>query len=155
MTLHAASRESLALAEETLGEVLGDPAPTRPPSETSCSPSSACWAGEIGLRRAVSDGSAEPDARKALFRSLLGDKVSDPTLLVLDAVASNRWSSPRELVDGIEALGRSALLSSAEKPAAWTPSRTSCSSCPYRGPVNRSSNGRCRTRRHRSTRSGT
>jgi len=34
---------------------------------------------------------------------------------VLDAVASNRWSSPRELVDGIEALGRSALLSSAEK----------------------------------------
>jgi F-type H+-transporting ATPase subunit delta len=115
MTLHAASRESLALAGETLGEVLGDPG-TDPATVGDELLSVVSLLGrEIGLRRAVSDGSAEPDARKALFRSLLGGKVSEPTLLVLDAIASNRWSSPRELVDGIESLGRSALLSSAEK----------------------------------------
>jgi F-type H+-transporting ATPase subunit delta len=115
MTLHAASRESLALAEERLGEVLGE-AGTDPATVGDELLSVVnLLAREIGVRRALSDGAAEPAARKALFRSLLGGKVSEPTLLVLDATAENRWSSPRELVDGIEALGRSALLSSAEK----------------------------------------
>jgi F-type H+-transporting ATPase subunit delta len=115
MTLHAASRESLALAEKRLGEVLGD-AGTDPAAIGVELLSVVDLLGrEAGLRRAVSDGSADPEARRRLIRSLLEGKVSEPTLKVLDSAVGARWSSPRELLDGLESLGRSALLTSAEK----------------------------------------
>jgi F-type H+-transporting ATPase subunit delta len=115
MTLHAASRESLALAGKTLGEVLGD-AGTDPATVGVELLSVVDLLGrEIGLRRAVSDGSADPAARRRLIRSLLDGKISEPALTVLDSAVGARWSSPRELLDGIESLGRSALLTSAEK----------------------------------------
>ncbi|HEV7973940.1 F0F1 ATP synthase subunit delta [Amycolatopsis sp.] len=115
MTLHAASRESLALAETRLGEVLSD-AGTDPATVGVELLSVVELLGrEVGLRRAVSDASAEPEARQRLVRSLLEGKISEPALKVLDSVATNRWSSPREMLDGIEAAGRSALLTSAEK----------------------------------------
>lgn len=116
MTLHAASREALGLAEERLGEVL---------AATDATVSSSVGDellsvvdlldGEIGLRRAVSDASATPESRTGLVRRLFEGKLSEPALKVLDAVAGSRWSSPRELTDGLESLGRSALLTSAEK----------------------------------------
>jgi F-type H+-transporting ATPase subunit delta len=115
MTLHAASRESLALAETRLGEVLGD-AGTDPATVGVELLSVVDLLGrEPGLRRAVGDASAEPEARQRLVRSLLEGKISEPALKVLDSVAANRWSSPREMLDGIESAGRSALLTSAEK----------------------------------------
>jgi F-type H+-transporting ATPase subunit delta len=115
MTLHAASRESLAVAEKRLGEVLGD-AGTDPATVGVELLSVVDLLGrEAGLRRAVSDGSADPEARRRLIRSLLEGKVSEPTLKVLDSAVGARWSSPRELLDGLESLGRSALLTSAEK----------------------------------------
>jgi F-type H+-transporting ATPase subunit delta len=115
MTLHAASRESLALAEERLGEVLGDAGTDPATVGVELLSVVELLSRETGLRRAVSDGSADPESRKRLVRSLLEGKISEPALQVLDTVAANRWSSPRELLDGIEALGRSALLTSAEK----------------------------------------
>lgn len=115
MTLHAASREALALAENSLGEVLGD-AGTDPSAvgEELLSVVDLLTR-EVGLRRAVSDGSSDPGARKGLVRSLLTGKLSEPTLRVLETVVGNRWSSPRQLLDGVEVLGRSALLTSAER----------------------------------------
>jgi F-type H+-transporting ATPase subunit delta len=119
MTLHAASRESLALAENTLGEVLsGDSgSATADPATVGVELLSVVdlLSRETGLRRAVSDGSADPAARTRLTRSLLEGKISEPALKVLDSAVGARWSSPRELLDGIESLGRSALLTSAEK----------------------------------------
>lgn len=115
MTLHAASRESLALAETRLGEVLEDAGTDPATVGVELLSVVSLLSRESGLRRAVSDGSAEPESRKRLLRSLLAGKISEPTLEVLDAVARNRWSSPAELLDGIESLGRSALLTSAEK----------------------------------------
>ncbi|MFD8493416.1 F0F1 ATP synthase subunit delta [Amycolatopsis sp. NPDC059657] len=115
MTLHAASREALGLAETRLSEVLAD-AGTDPATVGDELLSVVDLLGrEITLRRAVSDASASEDSRKALLRSVLAGKISEPTLQVLDTVAGSRWSSPRELVDGVESLGRSALLTSAEK----------------------------------------
>jgi F-type H+-transporting ATPase subunit delta len=115
MTLHAASRESLALAEKRLGEVLSDAGTDPATVGVELFSVVELLSTETGLRRAVSDGSADPEARKRLVRSLLEGKISEPALQVLDTVAPSRWSSPRELVDGIQALGRSALLTSAEK----------------------------------------
>ncbi|MFI5558038.1 MULTISPECIES: F0F1 ATP synthase subunit delta [Amycolatopsis] len=115
MTLHAASREALDLAEKRLGEVLAaagtDPATVGDELLSVV----ALLDREIGLRRAVADGSASSEARIGLARGILAGKVSEPALQVLDSVAGSRWSSPRELTDGLEALGRSALLTSAEK----------------------------------------
>ncbi|KFU81286.1 ATP synthase F1 subcomplex delta subunit [Amycolatopsis lurida] len=115
MTLHAASREALDLAEKRLGEVLAaagtDPATVGDELLSVVT----LLDREIGLRRAVADGSASSEARIGLARGILAGKVSEPALQVLDSVAGSRWSSPRELTDGLEALGRSALLTSAEK----------------------------------------
>ncbi|WP_116047874.1 F0F1 ATP synthase subunit delta [Amycolatopsis palatopharyngis] len=115
MMLHAASREALHLAENRLDEVLGDAGSGPSAVGEELLSVVALLGREAGLRRAVADGSSDPEARKRLVRGVLGAKVSDPTLTVLDAVVGNRWSSPRELVDGVESLGRSALLTSAEK----------------------------------------
>ncbi|MFC4004863.1 F0F1 ATP synthase subunit delta [Prauserella oleivorans] len=115
MTLHAASREALGFAETRLDEVLGD-AGTDPSAVGEELLSVVdLLAREVGLRRAVGDGSSDPEARKRLVRTLLQGKVSDPALQVLDAVVGSRWSSPRELLDGLETVARTALLVSAEK----------------------------------------
>ncbi|NBH04589.1 F0F1 ATP synthase subunit delta [Amycolatopsis sp. SID8362] len=115
MTLHAASREALGLAEERLGEVLADAGADAATVGDELLSVVDLLDREIGLRRAVSDASTSPEARTGLVRRLFDGKLSEPALKVLDAVAGSRWSSPRELVDGLEELGRSALLSAAEK----------------------------------------
>jgi len=116
MTLHAASREALGLAEESLGEVLADTDATVSSSVGDELLSVVDLLDrEIGLRRALSDASTTPEARTELARRLFGGKVSEPALKVLDTVTGSRWSSPRELTDGLESLGRSALLTAAEK----------------------------------------
>ncbi|GAB3396314.1 F0F1 ATP synthase subunit delta [Amycolatopsis echigonensis] len=115
MTLHAASREALDLAERALGEVLAgagtDPAKV---GEELLSVVDLLDR-EIGLRRAVGDSSVAPESRQGLVRRLFDGKLSEQALKVLDTVAGSRWSSPRELVDGLESVGRSALLTAAEK----------------------------------------
>jgi F-type H+-transporting ATPase subunit delta len=113
--LHAASRESLTLAETHLGEVLSDAGTDSATVGVELFSVVDLLSREPGLRRAVGDAAAEPDSRKGLIRSLLVDKLSEPSLQILDTVVSSRWSSPRELVDGMESLGRSALLTGAEK----------------------------------------
>lgn len=113
--LHAASREALASAEQVLETELGK-AGVKPDAVGSELFSVVeLLTREIGLRRALGDGSSDPEARKRLVSSLLNGKVSQQALTVLSAAVGERWSSPRELLDGLEALGRSALLTSAEK----------------------------------------
>ncbi|MFG1639861.1 F0F1 ATP synthase subunit delta [Amycolatopsis sp. NPDC049252] len=115
MTLHAASREALGLAEERLGEVLADAGADAATVGDELLSVVDLLDREIGLRRAVSDASATPESRTTLVRRLFDGKLSEPALKVLDAVAGSRWSSPRQLVDGLESLGHSALLTAAEK----------------------------------------
>ncbi len=115
MTLHAASREALDFAGNRLDEVLGDAGSDPSAVGEELLSVVDLLTGESGLRRAVSDGSTDPEARKRLVDSLLRDKISGPALAVLQTVVGSRWSNPRELLDGVEYLGRTALLVGAEK----------------------------------------
>ncbi|MEU6642062.1 F0F1 ATP synthase subunit delta [Saccharomonospora sp. NPDC046836] len=115
MTLHAASREALGFAETRLDEVLGDAGTDPSAVGEELLSVVGLLTREVGLRRAVGDGSSDPEARTRLVRTLLQSKVSEPALQVLDAVVGSRWSSPRELLDGLESVGQTALLTSAEK----------------------------------------
>jgi F-type H+-transporting ATPase subunit delta len=117
MTLHAASREALAAAELRLLEL----------ADATTSTDELAKLGEelfavLGLlieqrslRGALADASSEASGREQLARGLFAGKVSDATLQVLVAVVTSRWSSPRELVDGVESLARTTLLVRAER----------------------------------------
>jgi F-type H+-transporting ATPase subunit delta len=108
--LHAASREALASAElklldasdfETVGDELFAVV--------------GLLTREAGLRRALADSSAELERRTDLVRRLFAGKLADETVELLVSVVTSRWSNPRELVDGIESLARTALLVGAER----------------------------------------
>lgn len=115
MTLHAASREALDLAGTRLGEVLADAGADPATVGDELLSVVDLLDREIGLRRAVGDPSVDPESRRGLVRRLFEGKLSEPARQVLDTVVGSRWSSPRQLVDGLESLGRSALLTAAEQ----------------------------------------
>ncbi len=70
--------------------------------------------GERTLRRTLADGSTKPSARAELLKNVLKGKVSDTTLEVVVASVQQQWSSPADLVDALELIGREALLRSAQ-----------------------------------------
>lgn len=126
MTLfHAASRDALAASEQKLLDVVG--AAAKPAGRGKPKSAAADQLGaelfsvvrlldrEPGLRRTLGDSSAERARREDLLTRLLSGKVSDRALQVLVEAVGNRWSTPRELVDGIDELGRTALLVHAER----------------------------------------
>ncbi len=122
MTLfHAASRDALATAEQKLLEVLSAKRAARTKAVSAEQLGDELLSvvrlldGEIGLRRVLGDSSAERERRENLLSQLLSGKVSAQALTVLTAVVGERWSTPRELVDGIDELGRTALLVHAEQ----------------------------------------
>ncbi len=127
MTFHAASREAYAAAELKLLDVLESAdkpgtVKTRVKKAVGAAAPTAQDVGgelfavvrllefEVGLRRALGDASSAPERREELLTRLLSGKVGDRTLDVLRAVVAQRWSTPRELLDGIDELGRTALL---------------------------------------------
>ncbi|WP_436491753.1 F0F1 ATP synthase subunit delta [Actinokineospora sp. HUAS TT18] len=116
MTFQAASREALAAVELKLLDVIeGTAAAAAGPLGEELFAVAGLLDREIGLRRTLADSSTDPAARERLANSLLDGKVGADTLQVVAAAVSARWSSPRELVDGIEALAITALLVRAER----------------------------------------
>jgi F-type H+-transporting ATPase subunit delta len=112
--LHAASREALASAELKLLDAaesgtdlvtLGD----------NLFAVVGLFTRETALRRALADSSADEERRTDLVRRLFAGKLADASVELLTSVVSSRWSNPRELVDGIESLARTALLVGAER----------------------------------------
>lgn len=67
------------------------------------------------LRRMLADPAAPAASRGTLAESLFGSKVGASALAVVKAAAGLRWSSPWDLVDGIESTADDALLAAAEK----------------------------------------
>lgn len=114
-SMHAASREALSLAERSLDEVVGDPGANPSVVGEELYSFARLLGSEISLRRAAADASADEEARRGLVRRLLEGKLSEPTLRVLDTVVSSRWSTPRELLDGVFTLAGSAVLIGAER----------------------------------------
>ncbi|MEV4315828.1 F0F1 ATP synthase subunit delta [Actinocrispum sp. NPDC049592] len=112
--LHAASREALASAELKLLD-LAESGATLDTVGDELFGVVGLLTREAGLRRPLADSSAEPERRADLVRRLLSGKLSDDTVGLLVSVVSARWSNPRELVDGVESLGRTALLVAAER----------------------------------------
>jgi F-type H+-transporting ATPase subunit delta len=70
---------------------------------------------ESGLRRALSDSSAEPDRRQALFDRVLGQQLDVRALELLRPLVRERWSSSADLADAVETLSRRASLGVAER----------------------------------------
>lgn len=70
---------------------------------------------ESNLRRALADSSTEPQSREELSRGLFGDRLGGRALPVLVEAVRARWSSPKDLVFGLERMGRTALLVQAER----------------------------------------
>ncbi|MEU6269461.1 F0F1 ATP synthase subunit delta [Saccharopolyspora shandongensis] len=70
---------------------------------------------ESTLRRALADASTDPRSREDLARGLLADKLGARALPVVAEAVRARWSSPKDLVDGLERLARTALLVQAER----------------------------------------
>ena len=70
---------------------------------------------EAGLRRALADPSADPDRRQALFDRLLASQLDAQALELLRPLVRERWSSPGDLADAVQALSRRAVLGIAER----------------------------------------
>jgi F-type H+-transporting ATPase subunit delta len=119
MTLfHAASRDALVASEQALLEVLGAKGKGAASAEQVGDELFAVVRlldGEPSLRRALGDSSAGQERREDLLAGLLSGKVGAATLKVLTTAVGHRWSTPRELVDGVDELGRTSLMVHAER----------------------------------------
>ncbi|OBF86359.1 F0F1 ATP synthase subunit B/delta [Mycobacterium sp. 852002-51163_SCH5372311] len=69
---------------------------------------------EIVVTRYLTVPAEDSGPRVRLIERILDGKVADPTLDMLRAAVSERWSANRDLVDAIEHLSRQALLKVAE-----------------------------------------
>ncbi|RZS32419.1 ATP synthase F1 subcomplex delta subunit [Herbihabitans rhizosphaerae] len=117
-SMHAASREALAACELELLDVL-DRAGKETDKIGQLGDELFAVVGllqrEIGLRRTLADSSTDPNGRADLAKTVLAGKVGEPTVQVVATVVAARWSSPREMVDGLESLGVTTLLVRAER----------------------------------------
>ena len=110
------SRTSLAAARDELARTVADtdPAAIATLSSELLAVSSAI-AGSSALRSALSDSGTASADRTSLARSVFEGKVGATTLEIVADIAARRWTSGRDLVDGIEALGFEAALIEAER----------------------------------------
>lgn len=112
--MQGSSRKALAAARQVLGSTLagqGDPTTTARDlfAVIDVIDSNAT------LRRALADPSRESEAKRGLVQRLFGGKITNDAMAVLTAVVGERWSSERDLSDGIERLAVEAATASAEK----------------------------------------
>jgi ATP synthase F0 subunit b/ATP synthase F1 delta subunit len=70
---------------------------------------------ETILTRHLADPSDDPEPKIRLVQRLLGGKVGDPALNLVEAAASGHWSSDANLVDAVEHMARLALMVRAER----------------------------------------
>jgi F-type H+-transporting ATPase subunit delta len=70
---------------------------------------------EPGLRRALTDSSRPPRARRDLARRLLRGRVSDATVSFFAGLVAERWSAPGDLADAVDQLAVLAIAAAAER----------------------------------------
>lgn len=109
--MHATSRDALTVVRENASSMTGEAGRTAGADLFSVV---ALLDGERVLRRALADGSTEPAERAALLRAVLGGKISGQALDVVASAVEQQWSSPADLVNSLELVGREALLRSAQ-----------------------------------------
>ncbi|MET0767540.1 MAG: F0F1 ATP synthase subunit delta [Aeromicrobium sp.] len=69
---------------------------------------------EPALRRVLTDPSTEPEAKAGLASSVFGAQISADALTVLQSAVRGRWASGRDLTDGLETAGVTALVAAAD-----------------------------------------
>ncbi|KAA1373735.1 F0F1 ATP synthase subunit delta [Aeromicrobium fastidiosum] len=69
---------------------------------------------EPALRRVLTDPSTEAEAKAGLAERIFGGKVSADVVTVLRVAVSGRWASGRDLTDGLETAGVTALIAAAD-----------------------------------------
>jgi len=113
--MQAASRESYAVARDRLDEQVrgAEPAAIATAADELLG-LAGLLKGEPRLRRALADPARSGDDRAGLIRSVLGERVSETVKDLAATLASGRWSSSVDLLNGVERLGVEALLASAE-----------------------------------------
>jgi F-type H+-transporting ATPase subunit delta len=77
----------------------------------------ALLVGQPRLRRTLADPATAPAGRAALATGLLDDQVGAKVLEIVQLAVSERWSSPWDLCDALEAAGDDALFAAAEADA--------------------------------------
>ncbi len=110
--MRGSSRVALAAATDRVEPLLGTPESTALGEELFAV--ARLLDSSAGLRRALSDPSAEPSAKAELVGRLLNGKVSGTAVDVVSGMARDRWSSSTDLVDAVEHLGVLAVVASAE-----------------------------------------
>lgn len=114
--MRGASREALADARVQLDAALEGVADEAVASTSADLLSVArLLSRESALTRALADPGTDAATRVTLLSTLFGERIGAPALAVLGAVVSARWSTPRDLVDGVEALGAQAGFEQASR----------------------------------------
>jgi F-type H+-transporting ATPase subunit delta len=120
--IHGASRQSLAAVRERLNRVLaarsGDAQQSASVNRTLADELSSVanlLGGQPRLRRTLADPATDRELRGQLVRTLLAGKIGDEALDLTSAAASQRWSQPWDLADGLQTLAEDVLLVSAEQ----------------------------------------
>jgi F-type H+-transporting ATPase subunit delta len=110
-----ASREALAAAVAELDDVLDAKGTDLDRLGNELFAVGRLLAGEIALRRALSDPSRTGDERADMFDAMLSSQLSDATRKVVRVAVRQRWASPRDLAGAFEDLAVRAIVASAEK----------------------------------------
>ena len=74
---------------------------------------SQLFRGEPGLRRFATDASLPPEAKQGMVQQVFKDRLTEPTLGLLDAAVAKRWTFSRDLPDVLERLSEIAVVRSA------------------------------------------
>jgi F-type H+-transporting ATPase subunit delta len=116
MAMGAAGRESYAAAADALDARVRKATPAALVKQAEeLLGVAGLLAREPRLRRALSDPARTPEDRVGLLTGLLTGKVGAGTIDLLGVLVRGRWSTPSELLDGVERLGVEALLASADR----------------------------------------
>ncbi len=70
---------------------------------------------QVPLRRTLSENTLAPEARAGIVQRLLGGKVSDAALDVVQYAVRQEWASSRDLQDALRRLSRTAMFRRAER----------------------------------------
>ncbi len=103
----SASREALAAAQAELDSVVNSTAGSLLTEEAGEQLLLAARTlnKNTALRAAVGDPVADPAAKTAVVEKVFSGSLAPVALSLLQSVAGNRWSSPEDVVDGLENLG--------------------------------------------------
>ena len=117
--MHSASQSALDHADDQLEQVVSDQSTGT--AEHLAQVSQELYAvaevlGEhIDLRRHLVDPTGSSSLRRSLVENLFSEKVDPTTVQLLTTLVETRLTSPTDLVEAVETLGRTAALASAEK----------------------------------------